>query len=158
MCSLSDTADRGTDQVKFFDVFGCQVVQIGIPAVVPDLLHRIKVRRVGRQPFNTDSLGGSFQVSPRRFCPMDTPSIHDEYYPAMNIPKEGTQERNHVLSIDVFSVNAPVKSNPASMGGESNGTNERESIPMSQRLLRLPTDSDSVGLLPAILMSCLAFW
>jgi hypothetical protein len=126
---LSSTADRGTDQVvKFFDVLWCQVGQIGILAVVPDLLNRIKVRRIGRQPFNTDGLGMSFQVFPKCFCPMDTPSIHDEYYPAMNIPGEGAQESNHILSTDVFSLNAPVKSNPASMWGESNGSDDRESI------------------------------
>jgi len=46
---LSGTADRGTDQViKFFDVIGCQVSQIGILAAVPDLLHWIKVRRIAR--------------------------------------------------------------------------------------------------------------
>jgi hypothetical protein len=62
---LAGIADRVTDQVvKFFDVFGCQVGQISILAVVPDLLCRIKVRRIGWQPFNTDSLGVNFQVSP----------------------------------------------------------------------------------------------
>ena len=79
MCLLSGIADRDTDQVvKLFDVFGCQVGQIGILAVVPHLLHWIKVRRISGQPFNADGLGVSFQVSPQCFCPMDTPSIHDE--------------------------------------------------------------------------------
>jgi len=129
VCLLSGIADRGTDPVvKFFDVFGCQIGQISILAVVPDLLNRIEVRRIGRQPFNTDGLGVSFQVSPQYFCPMDTPPIHDEYHPPMDITREGAQESNHILSADVFSLNAPVKSNPASMGGKGNGTDDRKSI------------------------------
>jgi hypothetical protein len=59
---------------------------------------------------------------------MDTPPIHDEYYPAMNIPVERAQESNHILSTDIFSLNAPVKSNPASMGSKGDGTDDRESI------------------------------
>lgn len=126
---LSGTVDRGTNHlVKFFDVIGCQVSQIGILAVVPDLLHWIKVRRISGQPFNTNGPGAMFQVSPQRFCPMDTPSIHDEYYPAMNVPGEGAQESDHVLSTDVFSLNAPVKSDPALIGSKGNGTDDRESI------------------------------
>ena len=129
MCLLSGTADRGTDQVvKLFNVFGCQVDQVSILAVIPNLFDWIKVRRIGRQPFNTDGPGVSFQVFPQCFCPMDTPSIHDEYYPAMDIWGEGAQEGDHIIGTDVFSLNAPVKSNPASMGGKGNGTNDRESI------------------------------
>jgi len=79
---MPGAADRGTDQVvKFFDVFGCHVGQISILAMVPDLLNWIKVGRIGRQPFNMDSRGVSFQVPPQCFRPMDTPSIHDEYHP-----------------------------------------------------------------------------
>ena len=79
MCLLSGTVDRGIDQVvKLFDVFGCQIDQVGVLAVIPNLFNWIKVRRIGRQPFNTDGLGVSFQVFPQCFCPMDTPSIHDE--------------------------------------------------------------------------------
>jgi len=59
---------------------------------------------------------------------MDTPSIHDEYYPAMDISGEGAQESDHIISTDVFSLNAPVKSDPASMGSKGNGTDDRESI------------------------------
>jgi hypothetical protein len=129
MCLLSGTADRGTDHVvKFLDVFRGQVGQITILAVVPDLLNWIEVRRIGRQPFNTEGLGMSFQVPPQSFCPMDTPSIHDEYHLATDISREGLQESDHILSTDVFLLNAPVKSNPASMGGKSNGTDDRESI------------------------------
>jgi len=129
MCLPSGIADRGTDQVvKLFDVIGCQVSQIGILAMVPDLFHRIKVRRIARQPFNMNGLGVRFYISPQCFCPVDTPSIHDKYYPAMNIPGEGAQENNHILSTDVFSLNAPVKSNPASIRSESNGTDDRESV------------------------------
>jgi len=129
MCLLSGIADRGTDQVvKLFDVFGCQVDQVGILTVIPNLFNWIKVRRIGRQPFNTDGLGVGFQVFPQCFCPMDTPSIHDEQYPARDISGEGAQEGDHIIGTDVFSLNAPVKSNPASMGGKGNGTDDRESI------------------------------
>ena len=129
MCLLSSIADRDTDQVvKLFNVFGCQVDQVGILTVIPNLFNWIKVRRIGRQPFNTDGLGVGFQVFPQCFCPMDTPSIHDEQYPARDIPGEGAQEANHIIGTDVFSLNAPVKSNPASMRGKGNGTDDRESI------------------------------
>jgi len=129
MCLISGTANRGTDQVvKFSQVFRRQICQITILAVVPDLLNWIKVRRIGGQPFNTDSLRMSLQVPPQCFCSMDTPSIHDEYHLATNISGEGPQKGNHILSTDVFSLNAPVKSNPASMGGKGNGTDDRESI------------------------------
>jgi hypothetical protein len=57
------------------------------------------------------------QVFPQCFCPMDTPSIHDEQYPAMDILGEGAQEGNHIIGTDVFSLNAPVKSNSISIGG-----------------------------------------
>lgn len=123
------TANRGIDQVvESLHVFRRQVDQITILAVVPDLLNWIKVRRIGRQPFNADSLGMGLQVAPQCFCPMDTPSIHDEYHPAANISRDGPQEGNHILSTDVFSLNAPVKPDPASMGGKSKGTDGRESI------------------------------
>lgn len=129
MCLLSGIADRGTDQVvKFFNVFGCQVDQVGTLTVIPNLFNWIKVRRIGRQPFNADGLGVGFQVFPQCFCPMDTPSIHDEQYPSRNIAGEGAQEGDHIIGTDVFSLNAPVKSNPASMGGKGNGTDDRESI------------------------------
>lgn len=114
--------------IEFFDIIGCQVSQIGILAVVPDLLHWIKVRRIARQPFNTNGPGAMFQVSPQRFCLMDTPSIHDEYYLTMNIPGEGAQKSNHVIGTAVFPLNAPVKTNPASIGGKGNGTDDGESI------------------------------
>ena len=122
---ISGSADRGIDQlVKYFDVFGCQVGQISVLAVIPYLLNWIKVRSVGRQPFNTDVLRVSFQVFPQCFCPMDTPPIHDEYYPSMDITREGAQESDHILGIDVFSLNTPVKSNPASVRGKGNGADD----------------------------------
>jgi hypothetical protein len=46
----------------------------------------------------------------------------------MDISGEGTQEGDHIIGTDVFSLNAPVKSNPVSMGGKGNGTDDRESI------------------------------
>jgi len=129
MCLLSGIANRGTNQlVKFFDVFGCQVGQISILAVVPDLLNGVKVRRIGRQPFNTDGLGMIFQVPLQYFCPMDAPPIHDDYYPPMDITREAAQESNHILSTDILSLNTPIKSDAATMGGKGNGTDDRESI------------------------------
>ncbi len=129
MCLTSGTTDRGSHQlVKFFDVFRCQVGQIGILAVVPYLLNWIEVGRVARQPFNADVLRVSFQVSPQCFCLMDTPPIHDQHHPSMDITREGAQESDHILGTDVFSLNTPVKSNPASMGGKGDGTDDRESI------------------------------
>ena len=125
----SGTADGGSDQpVKFLDVFRCQVGQIGILAVVPYLLNWIKVGRVGRQPFNADVLRVSFQVSPQCFCLMDTPSVHDQHQPSMDITGEGAQESDHILATDVLSLNTPVKPNPTSMGGKGNGTDDRESL------------------------------
>jgi len=46
----------------------------------------------------------------------------------MDISGEGAQEGDHILGTDVLSLNAPVKSNPVSMGGKGNGTDDRESI------------------------------
>jgi hypothetical protein len=49
---------------------------------------------------------------------MDIPSIHDEQYPSGNITGKRAQEGNHIIGTDVFSLNPPVKSNPAPMGGK----------------------------------------
>ena len=46
MCLILGVADRGTDHaVKLFQVFGCQIGQITVLAMVPDLLNRVKVRK-----------------------------------------------------------------------------------------------------------------
>jgi len=49
MCLLLSIANRGVDQaVKLFDLVGCQVDQIGILAVIPNLFNWIKVRHISR--------------------------------------------------------------------------------------------------------------
>lgn len=74
-------------------------------ALVPSPLRRVKVSRAGNQPFNMDSLGVSFQVSPQGFCPTDTPPVHDEYHPPMEITRARAQESKYVLKTDALSVN-----------------------------------------------------
>jgi len=73
-----------------------------------------------------DTFGMSLQVLPVCFCPMYTPSIHDEHHLATNVSTLESQEPNHILSSDTFPFNASVKSNPTSRG-KGNGTNYIES-------------------------------
>ena len=46
--------------VKLFDVFGCQVDQVGILAVIPNLFNWIKVRRILQQKEATIQHGRSW--------------------------------------------------------------------------------------------------
>lgn len=105
MCLASGVPDRGTGQlIKLCYVFRCQIGQIGTLAVVPHLLHWIKVWRKGRQLFNAHVLGPGSQVSPQYRCLMDAPPIHDEHHPSADTARKGVQESDHILDTDVFLV------------------------------------------------------
>ena len=71
MCLLSGTADRGIDHVvKFFDVLWCQVGQVGILAVVPDLLHGVNVVVQGKcQGLMFSDSVSRFKVQPLQVSP-----------------------------------------------------------------------------------------
>jgi hypothetical protein len=60
------------------NIIGDEVGQISILASVPDLLCRIEVRGIRRQPFDSDA-SGKKPTKPSGPGPVDRPAIHDKY-------------------------------------------------------------------------------
>jgi len=62
---------------QLLDILGKVVGQVGILGSRSDLLNRVEVRSVRRQPFDVKTSGKAFRQPSRRRA-MDQPAIHDE--------------------------------------------------------------------------------
>jgi hypothetical protein len=117
---------RGADgPAKVGQVVRDEVGQVRILGVVPDLLGRIEVWGIGRQPFRLEPVRPAFQEDADRL-PVDVPAVQNDDEPPRQMAVESEQKRHHLGRTDVVGMKAEVQAHPASHGRDRDHRHGRQ--------------------------------
>jgi len=129
--------ERASHQVgQLFDVRGSGVGKVRVLGMIPHLLGRVELRRVGRQVFDSDVPLMATQVLLENSCLVDTPAVENEYQGPSYVAPQHPKEEDQVAGSDVLlGLHPPVEPEPFATWGHGENANDGETIvtlPVSQ--------------------------
>lgn len=113
--------------MKIVDIVGEVVGQVRILGVVPDHLHRVEVRGVGRQPFHLQPRGAGLLQETDRLA-TGTGTVEDQQELASHLPVDEAEERQDLCEADVVAMELEVQPQAAAQGCQGDSGNDREPI------------------------------
>jgi len=112
---------------KFANIFGNIIGQVRILAAVPDLLDRIKIRCIRRQPFHNNTAESSLQSFGT--ATMDHPAIHNQDKPSRKMQQQLRHKCLKIISDNIVGTNSEIQPQMPAFRRNRNGRNSRQSIP-----------------------------
>ena len=114
----------GRFQPQFPSLVRDQIGNLMALEVPPHVFHRIKLRRIGGQPLDSDAAFGGADVVAHQHAAMDRGAIpEDEHFPR-HMPLEMLQKFNYLEAFDAAGMNLEVEP------PQSQGANDREAFPI----------------------------
>ncbi len=112
---------------KANNIFRDKVGQVSILASVPNLLRRIKLRCISRQPLNFDSSG---QTPPESSGPrsVNRPTIHDKYKAMRQMRKQSTNEGFKIICPNIMTPQVKIETQAMPLRRNSNRRDGRKSV------------------------------
>jgi len=111
---------------RFGNIFGNIIGQVRIFAAVPDLLDRIKIRCIRRQPFHINPPESSLQSFGA--ATMYHPTIHNQDKPSRKMRQQFCHKGLKIISDDVVVTNSEIQSQIPAFRRNRNGRNSRQSV------------------------------
>jgi len=111
---------------KFANIFGNIIGQVRIFAAVPDLLDRIKIRCIRRQPFHINTAESSLQSFGT--AAMYHPAIHNQDKPSRKMRQQFCHKGLKIISDNVMATNSEIQSQRRAFRRNRNGRNSRQSV------------------------------
>ncbi len=111
---------------KFANIFGNIIGQVRILATVPDMLDRIKVRCIRRQPFHINPAESSLQSFSA--ATMYHPTIHNQNKPSRKMRQQFCHKGLKIISDDIVVTNSEIQSQIPAFRRNCNGRNSRQSV------------------------------
>ena len=112
---------------KFANIFGNIIGQVRILAAVPDLLDRIKIRCIRRQPFHINAAESSLQSFVA--ATMYHPAIHNQDKPSRKMRQQFRHKRLKIISDNIVVTNSKIQSQTLESRRNRNGRDSRQSVP-----------------------------
>ena len=128
---------------KFANIFGNIIGQVRIFAAVPDLLNRIKIGGIRRQPFHINAAESSLQ-SPGTAA-MNHPAIHNQDKPSRKMRKQFCHKGLKIISDNVVVTNSEIQSQMPAFRRNRNGRNSRQSVPAVPAIMNGSSSLPSPG-------------
>jgi len=125
---------------QVFNVIRYKIRQLAVSAVVPDLLNRIQLRSIGRQPFNINTVKASLQSFST--TAMYHPTIYNKDYTLRKVYEQFSNKIFKVISTNIGILYRKIQSQLPPFRRNANSRYYRQ----------------SVAHLPAIMNRCLALW
>jgi hypothetical protein len=119
---------------KGSDIVGDIVGQVSVLGLRPDVLHRIEVGSIGRQPLHAEPRRVRFLQLPRR-CPMHGPAITDKDESASHVTMDVAKELNHVFGVRIVVQELAVKIEPCRPRCPNQRCQRRDPIMLGPRVL-----------------------
>jgi len=104
-----------------------KVGQVSILACVPNLLRRIKLRRISRQPLNLDSSGQSPAKSSSPTS-VNWPAIHDQYKTMGQMTKQPTNESFKIIGANIMLLQVKIQTQAMLFRRNSNRRDSRKPV------------------------------
>ncbi len=111
---------------KFANIFGNIISQVRILAAVPDLLDRIKIRCIRRQPFHINAAKSPLQSFST--AAMYHPAIHNQDKPSRKMRQQFCHKRLKIISDNVVVTNSEIQPKMPAFWRNRNGRNSRQSV------------------------------
>ena len=111
---------------KFANIFGNIIGQVRILAAVPDLLDRIKIRCIRRQPFHINAAESPLQSFST--AAMYHPAIHNQDKPSRKMRQQFCHKRLKIISDNVVVTNSEIQPKMLASWRNRNGRNSRQSV------------------------------
>ena len=111
---------------KFANIFGNIIGQIRILAAVPNLLDRIEIRCIRRQPFHINTAESSLQSFGT--AAMNHPAIHNQDNPLWKMYKQLCHKCLKIISDNIVVTNSKIQSQTLESRRNRNGRNSRQSV------------------------------
>jgi len=111
---------------KFANIFGNIIGQVRILAVIPDLLDRINIRCIRRQPFHINTAESSLQSFGT--AAMDHPAIHNQDKPSRKMRQQLRHKCLKIISDNIVVTNSKIQSQTLASRRNRNGRNSRQSL------------------------------
>jgi len=112
---------------KANNIIGSKVGQVSILACVPNLLGRIELRGIRRQPFNFNS----FRQPPAKSCgprSVNWPTIHDQYKAMRQMTKQSTNESFKIIGASIMFPQVKIQTQVMPFRRNSNRRDGREPV------------------------------
>lgn len=111
---------------KFGNIFGNIIGQVRILAAVPNLLDRIEIRCIRRQPFHINTAESSLQSFGT--ATMDHPAIHNQDKPSRKMRQQLRHKCLKIISDNIVVTNSKIQSQTLESWRNRNGRNSRQSV------------------------------
>jgi hypothetical protein len=111
---------------KFLNIFGNIIGQIRILAAVPDLLDRIKIRCIRRQPFHINAAESSLQSFGT--AAVYHPAIHNQDKPSRKMRQQFCHKGLKIIGDNVMVTNSKIQFQMPMFRRNRNGRNSRQSV------------------------------
>ena len=111
---------------KFANIFGNIIGQVRILAAVPDLLDRIKIRCIRRQPFHINTAESSLQSFGA--ATMNHPAIHNQDNPSRKMRQQFCHKSLKIIGDNVMVTNSKIQSQTPASRRNRNGRNSRQPV------------------------------
>lgn len=111
---------------KFGNIFGNIIGQVRILAAVPNLLDRIEIRCIRRQPFHINTAESSLQSFGT--AAMDHPAIHNQDKPSRKMRQQFCHKGLKIISDNVVVTNSEIQSKMPAFRRNRDGRNSRQSV------------------------------
>jgi len=111
---------------KFANIFGNIIGQVRIFAAVPNLLNRIKIRCIRRQPFHINAAESPLQSFST--AAMYHPAIHNQDKPSRKMRQQFCHKRLKIISNNVVVTNSEIQPQMPAFRRNRNGRNSRQSV------------------------------
>jgi len=111
---------------KFANIFGNIIGQVRILAAVPNLLDRIKIRRIRRQPFHINAAESPLQSFST--AAMYHPAIHNQDNPSRKMRQQFCHKNLKIIGDNVMVTNSKIQSQMSESRRNRNGRNSRQSV------------------------------
>jgi len=111
---------------KFANIFGNIIGQVRILATVPDLLDRIKIRCIRRQPFHINAAESSLQSFGA--ATMYHPAIHNQDKPSRKMRQQFCHKGLKIIGDNVVVTNSEIQPQMPAFRRNRNGRNSRQSV------------------------------
>jgi hypothetical protein len=112
---------------QILNILWNKVSQIRILGTIPYLLHRIKIRRVRRQPFHINATAES-SLQPFGAAAMNHPAIHNHDKPSWKMREQLCHKCLKIIGDNVAIMQGKIQSQAFAFGRNSNRGDGRESV------------------------------
>lgn len=127
---------------KFANIFGNIIGQVRILAAIPNLLDRIEIRCIRRQPFHIEPMAKS-PLQSFSTATMYHPAIHNQDKPSRKMRRQFCHKCLKIISDNVVGTNSEIQFQMPAFRRNRNGRNSRQSVTavpaIMNRSLSLPS-------------------